>query len=269
VTTAVASEGAAVKKLTPKQHAYALMLVGVGLLGIAGIVTTRLNGQWVRAEELQAVPKQVALSDLGSVITEDGRHVLVTGFFPGKGHVRVVFTEFITGREKNWVEGWVPLFPVAPDAKGNAPDPEEPPAFTALLLTRDVADKEAAIERLKRCDSIDVLAYSPGTRLEGSKFQPDVSRKLSNAYPDTDFSQCIILQEVRPGDASSMQSEAKFTTGAIIACYLAGGAILTVGLVKWRRTRRSAKERSSVDDDDPPSRRPARNARDWDEDADD
>jgi hypothetical protein len=186
------------------------------------------------------------------------------------GNPNVILTDFTTcdnfiyeKKKGRWTGAWVPVVPRA----GGGPKGGSPAAFKAIVYSSQARSED---ELYRRCDQAQLRGMVINTirSLDSTE-----KRLLSESYPQTDFSTCIIFQEGR--EPASDEKVAFFIfgggTGALI-----GLGLLVLALFLWRkhsaeeaRLKKSRKKgplRGDEDDDEDDRPRKRRIASDDEDD---
>lgn len=211
-----------------KKNAYALMFAGVVLLGISGLVASAsVIGDWRKVRAIERAPRSMSLAELIANGPGDNSHVLLTDFEFGEHGFR-------DGAVRR-----VPLFPK------RAPDQEDgvaaaPRSFRVLLSSTAALNTPEDFAIMRRRDSIRGLVITPESRpFGGPEMNIGVSEMfLRTHYPDTDFSKCLVVEQLTSESWLSHLRDAYAETAMDAACCLGGLIALTIGCAKWARLRR-------------------------------
>jgi len=204
------------------------LIIG-GALVFAGCQEKRL------AAAASAVPEEISLQALIARGPDGNPNIILKDF---------VLCENYVFRTKNgiWTGAWVPAVPQqAPNQFGG-----RPAVFQALIFTTN-AKNQADLYGLCGQPRLRALMTNRISSLSG-----DIRSLLTESYPGTDFSRCLILQEGRE-PAGQTKLALLFGSG-LIAC-LVGLGVGGFGFYLWHKERNA-----------PPPKRRRRRAEDDDED---
>jgi hypothetical protein len=161
-----------------------LVVLGVGVAGV-GLYERRLAQKATTAQE-------ITLGDLIARRPGNNAHVVVTDFRVCNDYVFV----YRKGHQSRWERAWVPVVPAAEAGKGVTAQRTGP---IRVLVTSSQLHGARDVARLTRTRALrGRVAHQVASLGAGEQ------KLLALAYPDTDFSRCLIVEEVPQGTAGTI-----------------------------------------------------------------
>jgi hypothetical protein len=182
----------------------------------------------------------MTLEELAARGSGDNPHVIVTNFTCGSDYAFQIQTPTggsPTPHQTGYGRAWIPLFP---KAVGDNLDAGSPPTrFVVLLETSPTTASGSGFHLLSRRPSVEGLAIP----LLSRSMEPEVRRYLAKGYPDTDFSQCLVVVEYEPYE----KKDAALFASVFAVCTWTGLAIglpvLALGIIFQRIQKKSPARR--------------------------
>jgi hypothetical protein len=177
------------------------------------------------------------LADLIANGPGDHPHVTITNFTCGEDFVYLSRQEHSVFRSKEvgWDKVWIPLYPNEdPPREGKEPG-SRPRPVRILLATPYVGARAVDVKILGRRASLDGLVT---TTAASQAPDPEVRSRLKRSYPDLDFSNCLLIEEVQSHTQSTAEQEALLFTAAAAGGLGLGTVCLLVGLFLWNIDRK-------------------------------
>jgi hypothetical protein len=197
-----------------------LPIIGIGLLLTAfGILCgSFIWPEWQRANDLRRGPQTVRLSDLIERGCGENPHVLVTDFVWDECCVWVV-----PEKGAEWSKVWIPLWlPEDRLGEGNA---QRPAGHVVKAIF--VSHKLKQVNDVARLTRTQVVEGLVSVRAWGDEGLDSLSKsELERHYPDTDFDNCVIVEDKITGESSVAEPLA-----AAVVIGGAGLALITVGII--------------------------------------
>ncbi len=231
-----------------------LLIVGICLI-VAGMQERGL------AKMSSAVPEEIKLKDLIARGPNGNPNIILTDYVAPGDYVALT-------KNGSWESVCVPVVPpeMMPQGIGG---PFRPPQVQALIRSTS-AKTQQEVERICSQPKVRALVTNRIASISAQE-----RTKLSESYPGTDFSQCLIIHEGRePAGATKLM--VLLGSGSVLA--LAGLGCLGVAVFQWsqqgrgtttRRKKRHRRDEEEDKEDEAPRKRkrPVR-AADEDEDED-
>jgi hypothetical protein len=223
---------------------------GVTVLVIGGLLVFAGFQEKSLADVASAAPEEISLAALIARGPDGNPNLIITDF---------VLCENYVFQTKNgiWQTAWVPAVPVQADNQAGG---GRPPVVHALIMTTHAKSQAQLYQRCGQA-RLGVLMTNRINSLSG-----DVRNLLTQSYPGTDFSRCLILQE---GREVAGHSKLVLLLGSGIILVLVALVLLGGAAYLWQKERSapSGKRRPAVDDeeDEDEDDRPAPRRRDRDD----
>jgi hypothetical protein len=166
------------------------------------------------ADRARPEPQVLRLEQLIANGPGDNVHVEITEFDFGAGYV-------VEEENGSWKEVWIPVYP-APGGVRNAADPPRSPFRVVAKLGKP----NSTAELDQYCGQTTRLrGLIPSD--SGLGASSDIGQKLTNMYPGTDVTRCIILEEGRtPWSPSAIKTMLFSGIGLLV-----GGGVAVLALI--------------------------------------
>lgn len=217
-----------------------LLTIGIGGPVFGGLFAWYGLKERDVAQASSQAPETMSLSQLIARGPDGNANVIVTDFVMIRDH------SVERGRRGRWSGAWVPIVP-----KDAGPAGGSPRALKALVFCDGSSSPDGVYQRV----STPQLAGLVINRIKTPK--DSVKDHFQEAYPQTDFSTCIFIQEGR--EPTSATTAALMIFGGLAAVVI-GLACLGLALVVWRKKkaeearqkkeRRKRRSRGEDDDED-------------------
>jgi len=190
----------------------ALLVVG-GVMGFFGIQECRLRSA------ASTTPQEISLKDLIAHGPENNAHVIVKDYSLCENFI---YEKPEKSNADTWNKVWIPAVPAQANAQQKNGLAAKPNHVDALIKSKHV-HKESELARLA------------GPTVQGmvvnkiESLGSEEKKKLSETYPGTDFSKCLIIEEGRepagPGKLAAL-------VGGGLLLLLVGGAVALFGFTR-------------------------------------